>query len=161
MNMWGPRAVRRYQVMFSPRTNPDHATELVIRIWGTTFKPALKKECQRLGVRIFDRVMMTSPRPRAASRDRVVIGATGLNNRTGEFMIFKSKAAMLATAGDFYMWMLNTEHAGSRQFRSRYATGDAIAWKAGAEMVLMEKTIPLIGNGIQAQLVRRSRRRQL
>jgi hypothetical protein len=33
---------------------------VVIRVWGTTFKPALKKECKRLGVKIFDRVMATS-----------------------------------------------------------------------------------------------------
>jgi succinate dehydrogenase/fumarate reductase flavoprotein subunit len=65
-------------------------------------------------------------------------------------MIFKSKASVLAAAGDFYMWMLNTEHAGCRQFRSRNATGDglAMAWNAGAELVLMEKTVPLmLGTG--------------
>lgn len=136
--------------MFSPRTNPNHETELVLRVWGVTFKPALKKECQRLGVRIYDRVMITSLLTEGGIQGSRVIGATGLNNRTGEFMIFKSKAAVLATAGDFYMWMLNTEHAGCRQFRSRCATGDgyAAAWRAGAELVLMEHTIPLmLGTG--------------
>jgi len=132
--------------MISPRTSPDHANEIVIRIWGTTFKPALKKECQRLGVQIFDRVMVTSLLTEDGRQGARVVGATGFNNRTGEFMIFKSKAAVLAAAGDFYMWMLNTEHAGCRQFRSRNATGDglAMAWKAGAELVLMEKTTPLL-----------------
>lgn len=136
--------------MSSPRTSPNHETELVLRVWGVTFKPALKKECQRLGVRIFDRVMATSLLTERGIQGARVIGATGFNNRTGEFMIFKSKAAVLATAGDFYMWMLNTEHAGCRQFRSRCATGDgyAMAWKAGAELVLMEQTIPLmLGTG--------------
>ena len=138
------------KLMFSPRTNPNHTNELVIRIWGTTFKPALKKECQRLGVQIFDRVMATSLLTEGGIQGARVIGATGLNNRTGEFMIFKSKATILSTAGDFYMWMLDTEHAGSRQFRSRCSTGDgvAMAWQAGAELVLMEKTIPLqLGTG--------------
>ena len=132
--------------MISPRTSPDHANEIVIRIWGTSFKPALKKECQRLGVNIFDRVMVTSLLTEDGRQGARVVGATGFNNRTGEFMIFKSKAAVLAAAGDFYMWMLNTEHAGCRQFRSRNATGDglAMAWKAGAELVLMEKTTPLL-----------------
>ena len=136
--------------MFSPRTSPNHETELVLRVWGVTFKPALKKECQRLGVRIFDRVMVTSLLTEGGIQGARVIGATGFNNRTGEFMIFKSKAAILAAAGDFYMWMLNTEHAGCRQFRSRCATGDgyAMAWRAGAELVLMEQTIPLmLGTG--------------
>jgi succinate dehydrogenase/fumarate reductase flavoprotein subunit len=132
--------------MISPRTSPDHANEIVIRIWGTTFKPALKKECQRLGVNIFDRVMVTSLLTEDGRQGTRVVGATGFNNRTGEFMIFKSKAAVLAAAGDFYMWMLNTEHAGCRQFRSRNATGDGLAmgWKAGAELVLMEKSTPLL-----------------
>ena len=136
--------------MLSPRTSPNHDTELVLRVWGVTFKPALKKECQRLGVRIFDRVMVTSLLTEGGIQGARVIGATGFNNRTGEFIVFKSKAAVLATAGDFYMWMLNTEHAGCRQFRSRCATGDgyAIAWKAGAELALMEQTIPLmLGTG--------------
>jgi len=126
------------KLMFSPRTSPNHANELVIRIWGTTFKPALKKECQRLGVKIFDRVMVTSLLTEGGVQGGRVIGATGLSNRTGEFLVFKSKAAVLATAGDFYMWMLDTERAGCRQFRSRNSTGDgvAMAWKAGAEMVL-------------------------
>ncbi|MGD9159627.1 MAG: FAD-binding protein [Desulfobacteraceae bacterium] len=136
--------------MISPRTSPDHANEIVIRIWGTTFKLALKKECQRLGVQIFDRVMVTSLLTEDGQQGARVVGATGFNNRTGEFMIFRSKASVLAAAGDFYMWMLNTEHAGCRQFRSRNATGDglAMAWKAGAELVLMEKTVPLmLGTG--------------
>ena len=136
--------------MFSPRASPNHETEVVLRVWGTTFKPALKKECQRLGVRIFDRVMAASLLTEGGLQGARVIGATGFNNRTGEFMIFRSKAAVLATAGDFYMWMLNTEHAGCRQFRSRCATGDGLAmvWEAGAELVLMEQTIPLmLGTG--------------
>jgi succinate dehydrogenase/fumarate reductase flavoprotein subunit len=136
--------------MLSPRTSPNHETELVLRVWGVTFKPALKKECRRLGVRIFDRVMATSLLTEGGAQGAGVIGATGFNNRTGEFMIFKSKATVLAAAGDFYMWMLNTEHAGCRQFRSRCATGDgyAMAWNAGAELILMEKTVPLmLGTG--------------
>jgi succinate dehydrogenase/fumarate reductase flavoprotein subunit len=99
--------------MFSPRTNPDHSTDLVIRVWGASFKPMLKKECQRLGVQIFDRVMATSLLTEGGAQGTRVIGATGFNTRTGEFLIFQSKATVLATAGDFYMWMLDTEHAGA------------------------------------------------
>jgi succinate dehydrogenase/fumarate reductase flavoprotein subunit len=138
--------------MFSPRTNPDHSMNLVIRIWGTTFKPILKRECQRLGVQIFDRVMATSLLTEGGVQGARVIGATGFNSRTGEFLIFQSKATILTTAGDFYMWMLDTEHAGCKQFRSRTSTGDglAMAWKAGAELVLMEKTVPLmLGTGFK------------
>ncbi len=138
--------------MFSPRTNPEHSMELVIRVWGASFKPILKKECQRLGVQIFDRVMVTSLLTEGGIQGNRVIGAMGFNSRTGEFLIFHSKATVLATAGDFYMWMLDTEHAGCKQFRSRTSTGDglAMAWKAGVELVLMEKTVPLmLGTGFK------------
>ena len=43
------------------KSNPEgKLNNVVIRVWGRTFKPALKKECKRLGVKIFDRVMATS-----------------------------------------------------------------------------------------------------
>ncbi|MBN1189098.1 MAG: FAD-binding protein [Dehalococcoidales bacterium] len=128
--------------MFSPRVSPNHSTEVVIRIWGTGFKPALKKECRRLGVKIYDRVMVTSLLTEGGIQGARVIGATGFNNRTGEFMVFKSKASVLATAGDWSLWMLNTELAGINAFRSRNVTGDglAMAWKAGAAITLTERT---------------------
>jgi succinate dehydrogenase/fumarate reductase flavoprotein subunit len=136
--------------MFSPRVSPNHSTEVVIRIWGTTFKPALKKECQRLGVNIYDRVMVTSLLTEGGIQRARVVGATGFSNRTGEFMVFKSKAAVLATAGNYSLWMLNTELAGYNTFRSRNMTGDgaAMAWRAGAELTLMERTgILMLGTG--------------
>jgi len=137
--------------MFSPRMSPNHATEVTIRVWGTTFKPALKKECQRLGVKIYDRVMVTSLLTEGGVQGARLVGATGFNNRTGEFMIFKSKAAVLATAGNYSLWFLNTELAGYNTFPgSRAKTGDGMvmAWKAGAELTLMEQTgFHMIGTG--------------
>ena len=35
--------------MISPRYNPFHDTNVVIRIFGTTFKPALERECRAPG----------------------------------------------------------------------------------------------------------------
>jgi succinate dehydrogenase/fumarate reductase flavoprotein subunit len=141
------------KLMFSPRMSPNHATEVTIRVWGTTFKPALKKECQRLGVKIYDRVMVTNLLTEGGVQGAKVIGAMGFNNRTGEFMVFKSKAAVLATAGNSSLWFLNTELAGYNTFpASRAKTGDgmAMAWRAGAELTLMEATGTfLIGTGLK------------
>ena len=125
--------------MLSPRYQPINAC---LRIWGTTFKPALRKECKRLGVQIFDRVMATSLLTENGIQGKKVVGATGLNNRTGEFMIFKSRATILCMAGIGSLWVFNTELAGITTFRSRTMTGDgtAMAWKAGAELTLMEKS---------------------
>jgi len=93
-------------------------------------------------VKIFDRVMVTSLLTEGGVQGAKVVGATGLNNRTGEFLIFKAKASVLATAGDWSLGLLNTELAGYNTFRSRTATGDgvAMAWKAGAELTMMERT---------------------
>ena len=125
------------------KSNPDQKlNNVVIRVWGTTFKPALKKECKRLGVEIFDRVMMTSLLTENGIQGARVVGATGFNNRTGEFMVFKSKAAVLATAGGGSMWMISTELGGYSNMMSRTITGDGtvMAWKAGAALTMMERT---------------------
>jgi len=96
------------KLMLSPRYSPNHSTEVVIRIWGTTFKPALKKECKRLGVKIFDRVMVTSLLTEGGVQGTKVVGATGFNNRTGEFMVFKSKAAI--TGNSRKLFFMAIEH---------------------------------------------------
>ena len=70
--------------VFSPRSNPFHESNVVMRIWGTTFKPAMERECKRLGVKIYDRVMATSLLNEAGAQGQRVVGATGFNNRTGE-----------------------------------------------------------------------------
>ncbi len=125
------------------KSNPEKKrNNVVIRIWGTTFKPALKKECQRLGVKIFDRVMGTSLLNENGVQGARVVGATGLNNRTGEFMIFKSKATVISTARVAQsVWLFNSELAGICGMGSRNMSGDGtvMAWKAGAELTLMER----------------------
>jgi succinate dehydrogenase/fumarate reductase flavoprotein subunit len=138
--------------MISPRYNANHEHNVVIRVWGTTFKPALKKECQRLDVKIYDRIMATSLLTKDGKQGGRVIGATGLNNRNGEFMIFKSKATILATAVGGSLWLLNTELGGYNTFLSRTISGDgiAMAWKAGAEFTMMEHTQSLhLGTGFK------------
>jgi succinate dehydrogenase/fumarate reductase flavoprotein subunit len=130
------------KIMISPRSSPFHNTNAVIRVWGTTFKPALKKECERLGVKIYDRVMATSLLTEGGKQGGRVIGATGVNSRTGEFMVFKCKAAVLSMAGSGPIWMFNSELAGITTMGPRSLSGDgiAMAWKAGAEFTLMESS---------------------
>jgi succinate dehydrogenase/fumarate reductase flavoprotein subunit len=147
--MISPRYTKIHSYLPAPdppitfKSNPDHKlNNVVIRVWGTTFKPALKKECKRLGVQIFDRVMGTSLLTEKGIQGARVVGATGLNNRTGEFVIFKSKATILATAGGGSMWILSTELGGYSNMMSRTKSGDGIvmAWKAGAALTKMEST---------------------
>ena len=138
--------------MISPRYNYNHETNTVIRVWGSTFKPALRKEALRLGVKIYDRVMATGLLNEGGKQGARVVGAMGVNNRTGEFMIFKSKATMLCMAGPGSIWVFNTELAGITTFRSRAMSGDGhvMAYKAGAELTMMERTGTLnLGTGFK------------
>lgn len=136
--------------MFSPRDNAFHESNVVFRVWGTSFKPALGKECQRLGVKIHDRVMVTSLLNEKGIQGGRVVGATGVNNRTGEFMVFKAKATVLSTGVPGSIWVFNTELAGISTHQSRALSGDgnAMAWRAGAQLTLMEKSgLLIIGSG--------------
>ncbi len=150
---------KKTKLMISPRYGKSHSylsaedikfksnpkskrNNVVIRVWGNTFKPALKKECQRLGVKIFDRVMATSLLTENGVQGGRVIGATGFNNRTGEFLIFKSKATVLSAAGAGSIWLISTELGGYCNMHSRAISGDgtAMAWRAGASLTMMEST---------------------
>ncbi len=139
--------------MGEPNFNPpEKRNNVVIRVWGSTFKPVLKQECQRLGVKIFDRVMGTSLLTENGDQSARVIGATGLNSRTGEFMIFKSKATILSTAGGGSLWLMSMELCGFSNMHSRAMSGDGtiMAWKAGAELIKMEGTgMVMIATGLK------------
>ncbi len=121
----------------------DYENKLVIRVWGQSFKEALHQELLRLGVKLYDRVMATSLLTRNGKQGEKVIGATGVNVRTGGFYIFKSKATILCGARPQRMWAYNTELAGGSDLRTPSSMGSCypMAWKAGAEFTMMEKTI--------------------
>jgi succinate dehydrogenase/fumarate reductase flavoprotein subunit len=113
----------------------------VIRIWGTGLKPALTGECKRLGVKIFDRVMATSLLSQNGQQGGRIVGATGVNVRTGEFMVFRAKATVLSSAGASRIWQF-VDNLGTSAHRPPVVSGDgfAMAWKAGAMFTLMEES---------------------
>ena len=123
---------------------PDQRKNTVIRVWGTTFKPALKKECQKLGVIILDRTMATSVLNEDGKQGGRVVGATGINVRTGEFVIVKAPTVIISAAGLGFLYTLDTEHGGISTMHSRNECGDAtvMAWKAGAKITMMEGSSP-------------------
>ncbi|MFX1557101.1 MAG: FAD-dependent oxidoreductase, partial [Promethearchaeota archaeon] len=121
----------------------DYKNKFTLRVWGSTFKPALYKECKRLGVEIYDRTMATSLLTEAGKQGAKVIGATGVNGRTGEFFIFKAKATILCMARPARVWLFSPGLPGISEFRPLQCTGDghAMGWKAGVEFTMMEKSI--------------------
>ena len=131
---------------------PEKRNNTVIRIWGSTFKPMLKKECLRLGVKVLDRVMATSLLNENGVQGARVVGATGINTRTGEFVIVKAKAVIMSAGGSGQLWFMDMEHGGYSTMYPRTVSGDstAMAWRAGAKLTMMEGNNPFrIATGLK------------
>jgi len=127
----------------------DYESKHIIRVrGGANVKTALYDELRRLGVEIYDRIMATSLLTEGGKPGSRVVGATGVNVRTGEFYVFKAKAAALCTAEALRLWIFSTELQGfAAEHDDPNDSGDgyAMAWKAGAEFTLMERSAPLSG----------------
>jgi succinate dehydrogenase/fumarate reductase flavoprotein subunit len=121
----------------------DYENKFTLRVWGTTFKPALCNECKRLGVKIFDRTMATSLLTQEGKQGPRVAGATAINARTGEFIVFKARATILCMSRPSRVWLFCPGTPGISEFRPPQCTGDgsAMAWKAGVEFTMMEKSV--------------------
>jgi len=121
----------------------DYKNKFTLRVWGTTFKPALYKECKRLGVEIYDRTMATSLLTEEGKQGTRVVGATSINGRTGEFIIFKAKATILCMARPTRIWLFSPGFPGISEFRPPQCMGDghAMGWRAGVEFTMMERSI--------------------
>ncbi len=77
----------------------DYKNRHMLRIWGHNLKPCLYNEMKRVGVEVYNRIVVTSLLTEGGKQGGRVVGATGVNTRTGEFYVFKSKATIIATGG--------------------------------------------------------------
>ncbi len=121
----------------------DYEFRHCLRVWGTEMKPALYRECRRLGVKIFDRTMVTSLLSEDGVQGNRVVGATGFNNRTGRFFVFSGKASVLSMATPERLWIFSSEFTGlvGRDGPPANAgNGHAMAWRAGAAFTMMERS---------------------
>jgi succinate dehydrogenase/fumarate reductase flavoprotein subunit len=121
----------------------DYENRYTLRIWGSTFKPAMYNKLKKLGVKIYDRVMVTSLLNEEGKQGNRCIGATGMHTRTGKFFIFRSKATILCMSRPARIWLFSPSLPGLCEFRPTQCIGDghAMGWKAGAEFTMMEKSV--------------------
>jgi len=121
----------------------DYENKFTLRIWGTTFKPAMYKELRRLGVSIVDRVMVTSLLTEDGVQGARCVGATGFHTRTGKFYIFNAKSSIICMSRPARVWLFSAELPGLCEFRPPQCIGDghAMGWRAGAEFTMMEKSV--------------------
>lgn len=121
----------------------DYKNRFTLRIWGTTFKPAMAKELKRLGVTILDRVMVTSLLTKDGENSAECIGATGFNTRTGKFYVLSAKASVMTMSRPARIWLFSAAYPGLCEFRPLQCIGDghAMGWRVGAEFNMMEKSV--------------------
>jgi succinate dehydrogenase/fumarate reductase flavoprotein subunit len=121
----------------------DYENKFTLRVWGTTFKPAIHKECKRLGVEIHERTMATNLLTEEGKQGGKIVGAVGVNGRTGEFIIFKAMATILCMSRPTRIWLFSPGFPGISEFRPPQCNGDghAMGWRAGVEFTMMEKSV--------------------
>jgi succinate dehydrogenase/fumarate reductase flavoprotein subunit len=129
----------------------DYENKHILRVWGYDIKPRIYQEMKRLGVDIHNRIVVTSLLTEGGDQGGRVVGATGVHTRTGEFLVFHSKATIIATGGVGRLWSFVPELTASSSMgdMNNAGVGQAVGWNAGAEFVCMEHTMPgrLLGFG--------------
>ena len=121
----------------------DYVNRFTLRVWGSTFKPAMYNELKRLSVTIIDRVMVTSLLTGPGTDRNRIIGATGIQTRTGKFYVFRSRASIMCMSRPSRVWLFSASLPGLCEFRPPQCVGDghAMGWRAGAEFTMMEKSV--------------------
>jgi len=129
----------------------DYVNKTCIRVnGGAHIKVALYKELKKLGVQIFDRIMVTRLLTEGGRQGARLVGATGVHVRTGEFYTFNARAAILSMSVFAGQWVFSTELTGFGSiFNDPNNSGDgtAMAWNAGAELALMERSGRVLSSG--------------
>jgi succinate dehydrogenase/fumarate reductase flavoprotein subunit len=130
----------------------DYVNRFTLRVWGTTFKPVLFRECKRLGVSIFDRTMATCLLTEGSRQAARIVGAVGVNGRTGELVLCQAKATVLCMSRPTRVWLFSPGVPGTSEFRPFQCTGDghAMGWRAGVEFTMMEKSVKGEWSGLRS-----------
>lgn len=121
----------------------DYTNRYTLRIWGSGFKPALYKECQKLGVKVLDRTEATSLLTKKEGDKIIGAGACGMNVRTGKFYSVSAKSTILAMSRPARVWLFNADLPGLCEFRpfNSIGSGHAMGYRAGMEFTMMEKSV--------------------
>lgn len=108
---------------------------------GQYIKTVLYDGLRKENVSLYERVMMTSLLTENGKQGARVVGATGFSMETGEFYVFSAKTVIISTGYITGIWIYSTELTGHGYKFDPNEVGDgfAMAWKAGAQVIGMEK----------------------
>ena len=104
----------------------DYVNRFTLRVWGTTFKPAMYNELKRLSVTIIDRVMVTSLLTGPGTNGNRITGATGIHSRTGKFYTLRAKASIMCLSRPSRVWLFSASLPGLCEFRPPQCVGDGM-----------------------------------
>lgn len=120
----------------------DYKNLTAVKLMGGHYiKPVIYEELRRLGVELYQRVMITSLLTDNGKQASKAVGAVGFSMETGEFYVFEAKSVIISTGYACSMWIFSTEITGN-SFRwdpNEVGEGLAMAWRAGAEVYGMWK----------------------
>ena len=125
----------------------DYRNRFTLRVWGSTFKPALTRELKRLGVRVYDRTeatgLIVSRREGGCGGKKCCGGAFAMDVHTGKFLIFRAKSTVMCMSRPARVWLFNPDTVGLCEFRplQSIGSGHAMGWRAGVEFAMMEKSV--------------------
>jgi succinate dehydrogenase/fumarate reductase flavoprotein subunit len=145
LESWGIR-IRQENGEFKMDSASDIIPDAPITAYppeGQTMKPKLAKQVTNRKVRILERTMVTSLLTEDGETGTRIIGATGLNTRTNEFVVINAKAVIITTGGGYRTYRhRDTSFAPSRGISCGCPTnvgeGGVVAMRAGAEILNME-----------------------
>jgi succinate dehydrogenase/fumarate reductase flavoprotein subunit len=106
---------------------------------GTDLKQKLAAAVLKSGARVFNRTLLTG----LIIKDGSVVGAAGVNTRTGKFLVFKAKTVLLSTGGIRRLYLYPYAPFPNNLFFSRTCPGNhgggvAAAYRAGARLGNLE-----------------------
>jgi len=115
---------------------------LNLRVHWQDIKPDLAKAVRKSGASILERTMVVD----LLTNKGKVVGATAINTRTGEFIVIKAKAVVLATG--MFSRHYEPEEPLFYKYQMKYhwcpasisGDGYAVAFRAGADMANMDIT---------------------
>ncbi len=121
----------------------DYTNRYTLRIWGTGFKPALEKECLRLGVKILNRTEATALLTKKVDEEIIGVGACAMDVHTGKFYTISSKSTVLCMSRPARVWLFNADLPGLCEFRpmNSIGSGHAMGYRAGVQFTMMEKSV--------------------
>jgi len=125
------------------RLKVHHRGKFLVAMDAPQLKTMLADKVLKAGVTVVNRTSATG----LLTKDGRVVGATGLNLRTGEFVVCKAKAVILTTGGCARFGLPNSGYLfGTYDFPGNTGDGYALAYQAGAQLTGLECTVvyPLI-----------------